>query len=131
MSPLRLRRRLRTRISLLAMCALLWSQMLLALHADCLSPAMADVPGEVVTEHHDCADADDAADPVVCASHCSQGEASPDSPRVPTVPPLAFVAIMPVLNDVDLHPPSPSSLPGFVGSWRHRPTSHPTKVLLI
>ncbi len=82
-------RRLRSRISLLAIGALLWSQMLLALHADCLSPAMTGVPSAAVAEHHDCADADDAANSAVCASHCSQGEASPDSPRAPSVPPLA------------------------------------------
>lgn len=110
------------------MCALLWSQMVLALHADCLSPAMAGVSSAAVAEHHDCAD---AASSVVCASHCSQGEASSDSPRVPTVPPLALVAIMPVVRDMDLLPPSPSTRPGHVGSGWHRPTPHPAKVLLI
>lgn len=131
MNPSRLRRRLRTRISLIAICALLWSQMLLAFHADCLSPAMTGIPSAAVAEHHDCADADDAANSVVCASHCSQGEASPDSPRAPSVPPLALVAIMPVADVVGLRPPSPSTLPRHVGSGWHRPTLHPAKVLLI
>jgi hypothetical protein len=130
MKPFR-HRRLRSRISLLAICALLWSQMLLALHADCLSPAMTGVPSAAVAEHHDCADADDAAHSVVCASHCSQGEASPDSPRAPSVPPLALVAIMPMVDAEGLLPPSPSTRPGRTGSGWHRPTPHPAKVLLI
>lgn len=133
MNPLRLRRRLRTRISLLAICALLWSQTLLALHADCLSPAMTGIPSAAVAvaDHHDCADADDAANSVVCTSHCSQGEASPDSPRAPSVPPLALIAMMPMVDVMDLRLPSPSTQPGHVGSGWHRPTPHPAKVLLI
>ena len=125
------RRRLRTRVSLLAITALLWSQMLLALHADCLSPAMGGFPSTAVVEHSDCADQGDATDLVVCASHCGQGDASSDGSRIPPVQPLGPMLMVPVVDVMHLRPQCDAGarLPVH-GSW-HRPTLHPASVLLI
>lgn len=125
------RRRLRSRVALLAITALLWSQMLLALHADCLSPAMGALPSVATVEHGDCADVGDATDLVVCASHCGQGEASSDGSRIPPVPVLGPIVTVPMVEVLDLRPMCESGMPLPVhGSW-HRPTLHPASVLLI
>lgn len=125
-------RRLRTRLSLLAITALLWSQMLLALHADCASLMFPGSTVAVSVEHVDCVEADARLDLVVCQSHCSQGEGSPDAPRaplsVPALPPAPGVGITAVLR-VALHPAEGAS--SLVAAAWHRPTPHPASILLI
>lgn len=125
-------RRLRTRLSLLAITALLWSQMLLALHADCASLLMSRSAVAVSVEHEDCAEADSGPELVVCQSHCSQGEGSPDAPRaplsVPALPPALGVGITAVLR-VAMPPTEDASSPA-AAAW-HRPTPHPASILLI
>lgn len=130
-----LRPRSRARIAAVAVAALLWSQLALAGHVDC--PVMA-APAEI--DHAeamapDCARSMLASDEALCSAHCSQGEASNEAARVPTVPPTLCATATPVLTVAVLrdgtcnrhatrdHPPRPVS-------W-HRPTSHPAALLLI
>lgn len=124
------RRRLRTRVLLLAITALLWSQMLLALHADCLSSTVGGFPSAATVEHTECVDRGDATDLVICASHCGQGEASSDGSRIPPVPLLGPMLMVPVVEVMHLHPCDVSACLPVHGSW-HRPTLHPASVLLI
>lgn len=125
------RRRLRTRVSLLAITALLWSQMLLAFHADCISPAMGGLPSAAIGEHSNCADGGDATDRLICASHCGQGEASSDGSRIPPVPLLGPMVMVSAVDLIHRRPlcGAGACLPVH-GSW-HRPTLHPASVLLI
>lgn len=129
----RLRRhRFRTRVSLLAIAALLWSQLLLAWHADCTSGPMAAPAVAAAAQHDDCAAADEALDGIVCQSHCSQGDGSPDSPRVPLSVPLlppdsatwTAAALLRVTACAGEAPPHPLCV-------SHRPTAHPAATLLI
>lgn len=126
------RRHLRSRLSLLAMAALLWSQMLLALHADCPWTVMEIVETAVATDHADCEQARSGPEAVVCAAHCSQGDGSPDAPRAPlAVPALPAVHPSPAegllarrISD------GGRALASTPAAW-HRPTHHPASVLLI
>lgn len=126
------RQRLRTRLSILAIMALLWSQVVLAGHPACSMAAMAlaEIAEPMAVEHgcHDSAPSDEST---VCAAHCSQGDLSNEVGRVPPVPPLAPVpaiglSLIAVL-DADRAPCI--GLPPAV-SW-HRPTTHPASLLLI
>lgn len=130
-----LRHRLRLRIAIFAMLALLWSQTALAWHAVCaveLPLAVAQVmpmAGHGSNCHEAPPPTDDGAG--LCAAHCDQDVPSPDTARVPALPALpalvpAFVsALTPrepaTLRRVD----SPPTVP-----W-HRPTAHPAALLLI
>ena len=123
--------RLRARLSLLAISALLWSQMLLAFHADCQPTAMAGSPPMTTMEHADCTQAGDATDFAVCQSHCSQGDASSDTTRTAAVPalapalPVSLVVVVHLRAHGSVAPAPPRALAG------HRPTPHPASVLLI
>lgn len=125
------RHRLRARVSLLAISALLWSQMLLALHAGCLLPPAQVHPAAAVVEHEDCAETGAATELVVCASHCSRGEASSDASRVPPVPLLAPMLAPLMVEVLDLRPAGETGLPRRAHVRRHGPTLHPASVLLI
>lgn len=132
--------RIRTRLSLLAMVALLWSQFALAAHPGCTTvagthsvpvahaatAAMAAMPG--------CTHEAPPPDQPVCQSHCSQGGLSSDVARVPPVPPLP--AMLAVSWMAVVVPPQ-SAVHSIVTverpppvSW-HRPTAHPAALLLI
>ena len=128
------RRRLRTRLSLLAMVALLWSQLVFAAHPDCLAgpprmaPAMASMPN--------CPMAVQVKPSPVCQAHCDQGGLSSDVARVPPVPQLPATLAMPLLlvlagapQDADA-PRAHAAGPPWSASW-HRPTAHPAALLLI
>jgi len=125
------------RAVILAMAALLWSQVALAGHGGCL-----DLPGTPTavaaaadTRHvhdHGCDAELPSADKALCGAHCSDGDISADSGRIPPVPPLfvgAWVSWFAIADDglgvtptwVD-SPPRPA--------W-HRPTAHPAALLLI
>lgn len=124
-------KRLRTRLALLAITALLWSQIVLALHADCLSLPMGDPLSSAVVEHSECADSGNAAERLVCALHCGQGEANSDGSRIPPIAPLGTMAMVPVVDVMHLPPPRHADADlTFHGSW-HRPTLNPASVLLI
>lgn len=122
-------RRLRTRLSLLAIAALLWSHMLFAFHVDCVSVAMADNVAATATQHDDCAGPKAGTDRVVCQVHCSQGDSSPDSVRaplsVPALAPTIPVFVAPVSRHASVGAP-----PRADAAW-HRPTLHPASILLI
>lgn len=125
-------RRLRTRVSILAIVALLWSQVLLAGHPVCSLAAMALVEITVpVMAGRDCHHPEPSSEATVCNTHCSQGEQSSEVGRVPPVPALAPQAVVAVASVVVLeddraaHVEWPPPL-----SW-HRPTSHPASLLLI
>jgi hypothetical protein len=131
MHRMRRHQRLFSRISLLAITALLWSQMLLALHADCEWSAKASTQADTVAEHSDCTDQGDGTDLAVCKAHCNQGDASSDHSRAPLVPFLGLVAPVSVdtvrrLAAQGTIAPSPRRQAGW-----HRPTQHPASVLLI
>lgn len=126
------RRRLRARLSLLAMVVLLWSQLAFAAHPGCL--AVADQAPVATTAMPGCAHEAPPPEEPVCQSHCSQGDLSSDVARVPPVPPLpAMLALS--WTTVVLHPRSArQQVTDLEGpppvSW-HRPTAHPAALLLI
>lgn len=125
------RQRLSARVSLLAITALLWSQMLLAFHADCASTVMAGSPAETAAPHADCVEPTDATDRAVCQLHCSQGDASSDTSRIAAVPaagPLLPVPVMAVLRLVAQGAVAPAPQRNI--AW-HRPTPNPASILLI
>lgn len=126
------RRRLRARLSLLAMMALMWSQLVFAAHPGCLSiPDQARASAALMAG---CAHEAPPPDEPVCQSHCSQGDLSSDVARVPPVPPLPAMLAVSWMADV-----VPMRLAGHAVvivegpppvSW-HRPTAHPAALLLI
>ena len=82
------------RTVLLAMAALLWSQLVLAGHGDCLdlpgTPA-AFVAAATDTRHdhgHGCEAELPSASKALCDAHCTEGDLSADSGRIPSIPPL-------------------------------------------
>lgn len=132
-----LRHRLRLRIALVAMLALLWSQTALAWHVAC---AMASPPLPVAVQPMQMgghtAHCHDTPAPVsnshgMCAAHCDQAVPSPDTARIPALP--ALTALVPSLAIAWVSPAqatlrrvdSPPAIP-----W-HRPTAHPAALLLI
>ena len=132
-----IRHRLRLRIAILAMLALLWSQTALAWHALCvaeLPPLQVATPALQLDGHApDCHQAAPRPDDEggLCTTHCGQDAPSPDTARVPAPPALpalvpafsaALVSHAPAaLRRVDSPPPI---------RW-HRPTAHPATLLLI
>lgn len=126
------RRRLRAQLSILAIVALLWSQVLLAGHLGCSMTAMALGEAAVpMAIEHGCPDSGPSDESIVCAAHCSQGDLSGEVGRVPPVPALlpthaVGVSSIAVL-DADRAPYI--GLPLAV-SW-HRPTAHPASLLLL
>lgn len=131
------RHRLRTRLSLLAMVALLWSQLVLAAHPACTLASMAmDNAHDVSTGHVDpepahCHPSPSPETSPVCDSHCSRSDLSPDVARVLAVPALGACSVVPVMSVQRLpHEPDAAQTPGPLRSW-HRPTAHPASLLLI
>lgn len=132
------RHRWHVSLSLLAMAALVWAQLVLANHQACALSAIASSPvhvqhgqaaaAEEVPSCHETPVADDAP---LCASHCSQGDLSENGPRLLSVPPLGPVPLMLIvavrrLPDGDDH--AASARPRI--AW-HGPTRHPASLLLI
>lgn len=130
-----LRPRWRARIALVAMVALLWSQFALAAHAGCLMMLSQATLAEVAAMEHDCEAKMPSPEQPVCAAHCSQGDASAESGRVPPVPPMLAMPAVPLISiamiasGVDGGVPARTYLPP-PRSW-HRPTAHPAALLLI
>ena len=124
--------RLRARLSILAIVALLWSQVLLAGHPACSMAAMAlaDITLPAATDHG-CDHRGATTESAICDAHCSQGEQSSDVGRIPPVPApapaLAFEIAAIVTLETSRMPHVESPPPD---SW-HRPTSHPASLLLI
>jgi len=132
--------RLRARLSLLAMVALLWTQIAMASHPACTLAgmvlsgthaglAMADEP---VPEPCHPAPTPDPGLSAGCETHCSRSELASDASRALSVPALGP---LPVPSLALVRAPVPDSTigtarPGPLGSW-HRPTAHPASLLLI
>lgn len=126
-------RKLRLRIALIAMLALLWSQTALAWHGVCLTqtPMDAQTMMAMAMPSHAGMPAPSHNDAALCVSHCDQGTPSPDTARIPMLPavlpliptprtslqPLGVIAAF----RIDIPPPVP---------WK-RPTLHPAALLLI
>lgn len=130
----RSRRRLRFRIVLVAIMALLWSQLVLAGHAGCLFESQAARPASVAMDHG-CSGSMPSSDQPLCAAHCSNGEASTDSGRIPPVPPMLAVPAIPLISIIVIAHGGDGGVPARIHSspppsW-HRPTSHPAALLLI
>lgn len=130
------RGRLRRRVSLLALVALLWSQLAFAAHGFCIFPAMA-LPAASIEQagqpscEHEAPPPAERTQHTICLAHCSQGGITSDVARVPPVP--ALPAMPSVALDVTVHsaPVVPAVMHGpSPPSW-HRPTPHPAALLLI
>jgi len=125
-------RRLRARLSILAIVALLWSQVLLAGHPACSMAAMALAEINVPAQgDHDCHQATPSSESAVCKAHCSQGDQSSEVGRVPPVTALASAPAVGISSIAVIGHEGPPGLerPPLL-SW-HRPTSHPASLLLI
>ena len=129
------------RTALLAMVALLWSQFALAGHGGCLdlpgTPAAAVAAG-ADTRHdhgHGCDAELASADKALCSAHCSEGDVSADSGRIPPVPPLIVGAWLSWFTVAEVADGGHGVTSTWVDSpprpaW-HRPTAHPAALLLI
>ena len=128
------------RTALLAMVALLWSQFALAGHGGCLdlpgTPAAVAADTDTRHDHGHGCDAELAsADTALCAAHCSEGDVSADSGRIPTVPPLIVGAWLSWFTVAEVADGGHGVTSTWVDSpprpaW-HRPTAHPAALLLI
>lgn len=131
MNPFR-RQRLRSRLSILAVVALLWSQAVFAAHPACglVVMAMSQLQTSSVAAQ-DCHAAAESSDEAVCTPHCVQGNQTNETVRVPPIPSLqaAYVAPIGTLAAVQADHHLQTALPPEV-SW-HRPTAHPAALLLI
>ncbi|WP_243352022.1 hypothetical protein [Stenotrophomonas acidaminiphila] len=133
-------RNLFQRTALLAMAALLWSQLALASHGGCLdlpgTPAAVAAGADTPHDHgHGCDAELSSEDRAVCAAHCSEGGISADSGRIPPVPPLFVGSVVSWFVVAEVADGGPGVTPSWVESppraaW-HRPTAHPAALLLI
>lgn len=131
------RHRLRAPLSLLAIVALLWSQLLLASHPACtlasmaMDSAHAGLAIQADPEAAPCHPAPSTEASPACESHCSRSDLSPDVSRVLAVPALGPLPSVPVVTVQHLpQAPDAAQAPGPQRSW-HRPTAHPASLLLI
>jgi len=125
-------RRLRARLAILAIVALLWSQVLLAGHPACSMAAMALAEITVpAAAGHGCDHPDPANESAICNAHCSQGEQSSEVARIPPVPASAPAPAFEIAAIVTLETSRmPYAEAPPPDSW-HRPTAHPASLLLI
>lgn len=130
-------RRWSARLSLLAMVALLWSQVALSSHPSCSLASMAltvthaDHGGHGEPAPEPCHPAPPADSSPACESHCSRSDLSPDVARVLAVPALGPLPAVPVVDVQHLPRDSDhAEAHGPPRSW-HRPTAHPASLLLI
>lgn len=123
--------RLRNRITIFTIVALLWSQFALAGHpAASMAFAAADA-GTTVSSQHGCLHPASSDDTTVCVAHCTQGDQSRDASRIPPVPaslpgPVYSIAFITApVDSAAIYRATPLAV-----SW-HRPTLHPASILLI
>ncbi|GAB2655258.1 hypothetical protein [Arenimonas aestuarii] len=125
--------------AILAMVALLWSQLSLAGHPACTLASMAMQDAHAMAANT--ADTDAAPchgssspapdDSAVCDTHCGRSELSSDVARTLAVPALGPLPVIPVMHLRHLpRQPAAAQVPGPLRSW-HRPTRHPASLLLI
>jgi hypothetical protein len=132
------RHRWRSALSLLAMFALVWAQVVLASHPACEIPAMAASPAHAqhaqateVDELPPCHGAPPNDDLLPCESHCSQGDLGQELPRLLSVPTLGPMPLMPVVNWRHMAPGNHHAAAAHPRVAWHRPTPHPASLLLI
>lgn len=130
-----LHRRSHSRIAMLALFGMLWTQVAIAGHGLCVHALSSLGTPPAATEQklgcHDPAErAAPDADVAVCAAHCSQGDQSHESSRVP--PLLALPTGMPFPR-MGVSGAQPIIARCFREPFekRHGPTAHPTPLLLI
>lgn len=118
---------------MLTMVALLWSQVAMAGHVECLGVLAQSVPSQAAVLDHGCDAEIPAAGQPACVAHCSAGDESADSGRIPPVPPLLAAGVAPPIamlaNGVSARATALIETPPTT-SW-NRPTAHPAAVLLI
>ncbi|WP_027079906.1 hypothetical protein [Luteimonas mephitis] len=128
-------RRTRFRLSLLAIVALLWSQLAFAVHPGCAEALDAALAAASVVEttaqgceHHTPPEQDP-----VCHAYCAQGEASSDTARVPPVPPLLGLLAVPemVPSAATAAAMDARAVQHPLPAVKRRPTAHPAELLLI
>lgn len=130
MKPSR-QQRLRNRITIFTIVALLWSQFALAGHPAVSMAFAALDAGTPVGLQHGCQHPTSSDDTTVCAAHCTQGDQSRDASRIPPVPaslpgPVYSIALITAsVDSTTIHRATPLAV-----SW-HRPTLHPASILLI
>ncbi|MCB1555634.1 MAG: hypothetical protein KDJ14_17680 [Xanthomonadales bacterium] len=112
------------------MMALLWSQMALALHADCMSVSGAQGMASAV-QHADCDEGSDEGNQALCMTHCQDSDRGVDTARaaltVPALLPAEPIAIAVLADAAQPH----DAPPARHREGRHRPTAHPASILLI
>jgi hypothetical protein len=128
--------RLRHRITIFTIVALLWSQFALAGHPAVSMAFAALDAGPPAGVQHGCQHPTSSNDAppnnaTVCAPHCTQGDQSRDASRIPPVPaslpaPVYSMALIAApVDSTTIHRATPLVVP-----W-HRPTLHPASILLI
>jgi len=130
-----LHRRSHSRIAMLALFGVLWTQVAIAGHGLCVHALSSLGAPPAATEQklgcHDHAErAAPDSDVAVCAAHCNQGDQSHESARVPLM--MALPTGLPFPRTVV------SSAEPIIARFfrepfakRHGPTAHPTPLLLI
>jgi len=128
------------RTALLAMAALLVSQVALVGHGGCLD--LPDSPATLVAaasdsrhDHGHGCDATQLAGNALCDAHCTEGELSADSGRIPSIPPLLAGTWLSWFAVAGIAEAASGAASSWVDSpptpaW-HRPTAHPAALLLI
>lgn len=129
---LRPARRIRLRIALLAIVALLFQQTALASYV-CSLPDM-PAGNTAMADHCDGMPMAQAKhDPGLCVWHCAQSPVSAQTPNVPQVPPLALAAVLPIAPQAVLA--LPTAIAGQardpVPRSRGRPPELRSTILLI
>lgn len=123
--------RLRNRFAILAIVALLWSQVLMAGHPACSLAAMALAEIAAPTSAGvECHMQDPSSEAAACTALASRNDQSSDVGRVPPVPALAPTPALGMSSIVTLATRRPPWVEQPPGSW-HRPTAHPASLLLI
>ena len=130
-----LHHRSHSRIAMLALFGMLWMQVAIAGHGFCVHELSSSGAPPAATEQkrgcHDTAEhAAPVADAAVCAAHCSQGDQSHESARVPLLMALPTGLPFPRMGVSAAEPIIARSFREPFAK-RHGPTAHPTPLLLI
>ncbi|MFZ5635595.1 MAG: hypothetical protein ACOY82_03305 [Pseudomonadota bacterium] len=124
-----------SRFAIAAIIGMLWSQIAIASHADCVGTSTSMKTSVIATAHEDgradCHDPEPKSADSLCFFHCAQHNitkdvAQVDAPR-PILLPTAFLFHVVDVRRIGIaiEPPLWPTLS------RHRPTRHPAELLLI
>jgi hypothetical protein len=128
----RLRRRVRLRIALLAIVALLFQQTALASYV-CSFPDMPTGNTAMVDHCDGMPMTQTKHDPGLCVWHCAKSPVSTQTPNVPQVPPLALAAVLAIAPQAVLTLPTATAGQACdpVSRSRGRPPELRSTILLI